>query len=72
MDDLEQDMSPEDLMLSFVSAERGKVLPLSTPPLPRATSDDRHNTSQSISWAQWLTSGVFHGTTSRAPSYAVC
>ncbi len=25
MDDLEQDMSPEDLMLSFVSAERGKV-----------------------------------------------
>jgi hypothetical protein len=25
VDDLEQDMSPEDLMLSFVSAERGKV-----------------------------------------------
>jgi len=38
VDDLEQDMSPEDLMLSFVSAERGKVRPLSTPPLPHAMS----------------------------------
>ena len=39
VDDLEQDMSPEDLMLSFVSAERGKVLLLRTLLLPCALAD---------------------------------